>query len=258
MHIIKRHITKIIIFQLLLSCSIAHASQFEELDKPPEGAHEGQIFLSGFVSLGLPSGSMIDEEKNFVSGNTYTHSNGTIKELLITHLSYELGINFEYMPISHIGLKSKVKKLTLVQRTQFGSDYQNWNEVLYSNYSLLIGPSLHLTDRKSWDIVFTPLIGYSIGEYNATPIANELIDTYSGENRKRSVNSICYGAEINAVSYFSGGFFFSIGLEYINYNLNFDSEFNLNQNGNIFMDGQTSGNISTISITISAGYAFSH
>jgi len=233
-----------------------YASQFEELDKAPEGAHKGQMFLSGAVAIGIPFGDIITAEEDFVSDNTYTHSNGTIKELLITHLAYDYGIKFEYMPINHIGVRTRLKKQTIVQRTQFGSDYQNWNETLYTNYSFFVGPAFHLTERKRWDVAFTPLLGYAIGEYTATPIADQLINSYT--NSKKSVNSLCYGAELEFLAYFSGGFFFSIGVEYMSYTLDFGSGFNLTQNSNTFMDGKTSGSINTVSFIISAGYAFSN
>lgn len=244
----------------LLISSTLFASQFAELDKAPEGAHKGQMLLSGFVTIGSPFGDMITEEENLVSDNTYTLSNDTTKVLEISHIVFEYGINYEYIPISHVGIKSKIKKLSIIQRTVFGSDYKNWSETLYSNYSFFIGPSIHLTERKRWDVVFTPLIGYAIGKYNATPIASNLKlgDGYSGENQKQSMNSFAYGAELNFVAYFSGGFFFSIGMEYFNYPLSFSSEYDISLNDNTFMDGKTSGSISTATIAISAGYAFSN
>lgn len=247
-------------FLILLICLFVNysaiSSQFEELDKPPEGAHEGQMFLGGFVSIGIPSGTLITEEENFVKGNIYTFDESEItKELLVTHLSYDFGISFEYMPIDYIGAKTKLKRVIIVQRTIFGSNFQNWSETLYNNYSLLLGPSFHLTNRKQWDVTLTPMIGYAFAEYNATPIAADLISGYSGD-RKRTVNGITYGAELNLTIYFSGGLFISIGTDWSKYPVNFSPSYSLTQGGNSYMDGKSSGNIQSINLVISAGYAF--
>lgn len=239
------------------------ASQFEELDKPPEGAHEGQMFLGGYVSIGIPSGDIITEEKSFVTNNTFTFDESEItKELLVTHLSYDFGISFEYMPIDYIGIKTKLKRVIIVQRTVFGSNYQNWSETLYNNYSFLLGPAFHLTNRKQWDITFTPVIGFAYAKYEATPIAAKLLSSSvytNSENRKRDVNGIVYGAELNLTIYFSGGLYISIGGDLNKYPITVSPEFNLSQSsGNSYLDGKSSGNIQTMNLALSAGYAFSN
>ncbi len=246
------------IIVLLLLSGQAFASQFAELDKPPEGAHEGQMLLSGTISIGLPIGEMIDQEKSFVNGNTYMLNNGTTKELLVNHLTFSYGVSFEYMPLNHIGAKSILRSRSVVQRTQFGSTYRNWSKRLYKEYSLVLGSAFHLTERKSWDVSFTPLLGYSFGQYNATPIAATLLETYKGEKRERSTHALIYGGELSIIAYFSGGFFFSLGLEYSICGLSWDSKFNLSQNNNNFMTDKTSGSIHTATIAMYAGYAFSN
>lgn len=236
------------------------ASQFEELDKPPEGAHEGQMFIGGFVSIGIPSGDIISAENNFVKDNTYTFSDNEItKELLLTHLSYDYGLSFEYMPIDYIGIKTKLKRVIIVQRTRFGSDYQNWNETLYSNYSFLAGPVFHLTNRKQWDVTLTPVAGYAFAKFEATPVAAKLVTNYSGD-RKRDVNGLTYGAELNLIIYFSGGLYISIGADWNKYPIKFSPSYELSQSGSTisYMDGKNSGSIQTINFALSAGYAFSN
>jgi len=249
---------KMIIIILLTASAYSHAaaSKFEELDKPPEGSHKGQMFLGAAVAMGLPFGDMINEEKKFVKGDIYTFDEiGTTKELLITHLSYDYGITFEYMPVDYIGVKSKLKNIVIVQRTVFGSDYRNWNESLFESFLLTAGPSFHLTNRKMWDITLSPFLGYYTGEYSATPIADKLLDSYSG-SMKRDVSGFSYGAELNVTGYFSGGLYISIGLEWTSHKLSFSPAYNLTNDGKTYMDGKNSGTLQTGNLVLSAGYAF--
>lgn len=243
----------------LFLVSSLFASQFEELDKPPEGAHEGQMFFGGFISMGFPYGDLITEEENFLISNTYKFGVSEItKELLVTHLSYDFGLSYEYMPIDYIGIKTRLKRVIVVQRTLFGSDFQNWSETLYSNFSFLVGPSFHLTNRQQWDITLTPEIGYSLAKYKATPIAAKLVGV-SG-NRKRDVNSFTYGAELNLTIYFSGGLFISIGSDWNNYPVKFSPGLALVNNypGSSTTMNKTSGTVQTLNLAISVGYAFSN
>ena len=261
--IIIDYMKKIIVFLFIIYACLRPglmASQFEELDKPPEGAHEGQMLLGGFVSIGVPYGDIIDAEKDFLKGNTYVFEESEItKELKIAHLSYDFGVSFEYMPIDYVGIKAKLKRVLIVQRTRFGAEFQNWTETIYSNYSFLFGPSFHLTSRKSWDVTLTPVIGYAFAKYNATPIASKLVQGYSGDT-ERDVNGITYGAEVNLTMYFSGGLYISLGVDWNKYPLTFSPAYDLTQpgNGNIYMEGKNSGSIQTVNLAILAGYAFSH
>lgn len=242
-------------FWLIVSAS---SSQFEELDKPPEGAHKDQLFIGAFVSIGLPSGDLISGEKKFIEDSRYSFvESGITKELLLTHLSYDFGFSFEYMPIDHVGVKTRLKRVIIVQRTRFGSDFQNWSETLYNNYSFLIGPALHLTNRKQWDVTLTPVIGYALAKYKATPIAAELITNYSGD-RNRDVNGITYGSELNLTIYFSGGLYISLGADWNYIPIKFSPPLTLTQSGKTYMDGKNSGSIQTRNIILSAGYAFSN
>jgi len=252
----------IILIILFSQSSYAETSQFEELDKPPEGAHEGQMLLGSFVSIGIPYGDLISGEEDFVKDNTYTFDESEItKELKVTHLSYDFGLSFEYMPIDYIGLKSKLKRVIIVQRTRFGGNFQNWSETLYSNYSFLAGPSFHLTNRKQWDVTFTPVIGYAFAKYEATPIANKLVSGYSGDG-SRDVNGITYGAELNLTIYFSGGLYISLGTDWNKYPIKFSPGYSLSQEIGTeevtYLNGKNSGSIQTINLAISAGYAFSN
>ena len=254
----KNNLFIILIICFFFSIS-ATASQFEELDKPPEGAHEGQMLLGGYISIGIPTGDLITGEEDFVKGNVYNFEESEItKELLVTHLSYDFGISFEYIPIDYVGIKTKLKRVIIVQRTIFGADFQNWSETLYNNYSLLLGPSFHLTNRKQWDVTFTPVIGYAYAKYEATPIAAELVSGYSGD-RKRDVNGMTYGAELNLTIYFSGGLYISIGADWNNYSAAFSPPLSLVNPvsaGNTM--NKSSGSIQTINLALSAGYAFSN
>jgi len=243
------------------------ASQFEELDKPPEGAHEGQMFLGGFISIGFPYGDLITSEENFLQNNTYKFGDSEItKELLVTHLSYDFGLSFEYMPIDYIGIKTKLKRTIVVQRTLFGSDFENWSKTLYSNFAFLVGPAFHLTCRKQWDVTLTPVIGYTLAKYEATPIAAELIQGYKEYNgkRKRDVNGFAYGAELNLTIYFSGGLFISLGADWNNYPLKFSPALTLvnysteTGQGTGAKINKTSGTLQTINLVLSVGYAFSN
>ena len=248
----------IIIIAYLSLFSTLWASQFEELDKPPEGAHEGQMLLGGFISIGLPYGDLITDEECFVKDNAYTYrDSGITKELLLTHLSYDFGLSFEYMPIDYVGIKTKIKRVIIVQRTLFGSTFQNWNKTYYSNFAFLLGPAFHLTNRKQWDVTLTPVVGYTLAKYEATPIAAELIDDYKGD-RKRDVNGLTYGAELNLTVYFSGGLFISIGTDWNKYPLKFDPAIALTQPVNDNVMNKTSGNVQTVNLALSVGYTFSN
>jgi len=241
---------------LILGLTPLSASLFEELDKAPEGAHKGQMFLGATIGMGIPMGDMISHEEKFVKGDIYTFPDiGTTKELLVTHLSYDYGINFEYMPIDYVGAKTKLKRVIVVQRTLFGSNYKNWNEPIFESFLLTAGPSFHLTNRKMWDITLSPLLGYFTGKYTATPIASELIDGYSG-SRKRDVSGVVYGIDLSFVAYFSGGLYISAGIEWTTYPMSFSPGFNLTIEDKTYMDGKNSGSLQTGNLVFSAGYAF--
>jgi hypothetical protein len=222
------------------------------------------MLLGGFFAIGLPYGDATKAEEDFVKKNTYTFEESQItKELLVDHLSYDFGIFFEYIPMDHLGVKTKIRRTVVVQRTAFGSDYQNWNENLYQNFSFILGPSLHLTARKQWDNVLTPELGYALAKYTATPVAAKLIDSYTNDGkRKRDVNGMFYGAELSLAIYFSGGFYLSLGGEWTSYSFKFSPGYELTQTVGTktseYLDGSNSTSMQTINFIISAGYAFSN
>ena len=256
----------IIILLTVFSTTSIMASEFEELDKPPEGAHEGQMLLGGFVSAGLPFGDLITAEDDFLIGNWYILSSETMKELIVNHLAFDFGISFEYMPIDHVGVKSKLRYTSVVQRTAFGSENENWNQGLFSCYSILLGPSFHLTVRKQWDVIFTPELGYGFGQYEATPIASQLVGNYNNGGAK-DISCLIFGSELTLTIYFSGGVYMSLGTEYTYYPISFspsysltqplDNATNANGNGRTYSAG-TGGSLQTVNLTISVGYAFSN
>lgn len=249
----------IIIILILFTNRVIYSSQFDELDKPPEGAHKGQMFLGALASFGKPYGSIINAEHDFLDGSSYTFSDsGITKQLLVDHLAFALGIGFEYMPLEFMGAKVKFKRSYIIQRTIFGAQYENWNDTIYSDFSFFLGPAFHLTNRKRWDVTLTPVLGYAIARYNATPIAAVLIENYSG-SRKRSADGMALGAELNFSGYFTGGLFITIGFDWTMNMIKLDKPYNLSQpNGNAFFAGKTSSSIHSLAFILSAGYAFSN
>jgi len=256
------------IFITLLMASLAWASKFDELDKPPEGAHKGQMLLGAFFAMGGVFGEIIEAENDFVKGSTNEFkSNEIIKKLWIDHLGFSIGVCFEYMYIDHMGVKAKLKKTIVMQRTLFGSQYKNWNEFLYDDYTICVGPTFHATNRKQWDFTFTPVIGVSFGKLNATPIADKLVKSdnaatpynYKGPGEKDVINFTC-GGEFNFTVYFSGGLFLSIGFDYTMNLIQLDRAYELTnpETGNEYFKGQDSSYLHSLSFILSAGYAFSN
>jgi hypothetical protein len=214
------------------------------------------MLIGCFGSIGFPFGTLIKEENNFVKGDAYTFTESeTVKEFLITHLAYDFGFFFEYMPIDYVGIKSSMKRAYIVQRTLFGSNFNNWADSLYNCYSFLIGPSAHFTNRKKWDVSLTPMIGYSIAKYKPTPIAQQIIERYSGEN-KRSVNGLVYGVELNYAMYFSGGLYISLGFDWNKYPISLSPGVKLENPTTFKAFEKTSGDIQSINFVFSVGYAF--
>ena len=256
-------IIQFILIVALISPAALFASKFEELDKPPEGAHKGQMFLGAYVSMGYPFGDIFNSEQDFVDNTIYEFTeSGIYKELWISHLAFTFGLSFEYMPMDYIGVKSKLRRMVVVQRTMFGSEFRNWSEAIYEEYSLLLGPSFHLTNRKQWDVTFTPVVGYALATFHPTPVVAELKDDdYSGLESK-TVNNITTGAELNFTAYFSGGLFISLGFDWIMTFMNFGSAYDVNYTDensvvHTYSTGSSS-NFHSLSFIISAGYAFSN
>lgn len=257
-------IKHIIISNLILFILLHHtiyASTFDELDKPPEGAHKGQMLLGAYLYFGIPYGSAIDAEDEFLEGSTYEFDNGVEKAIQVSHLSFGIGLTYEYMPLDFLGINSRIQKSYIVQRTNFGQSYENWRGYLYSNFAFYIGPSLHASNRKGWDFTLIPLLGYAFSKYNATPIAEKTLDPshdYSGKSK--SFHGYTYGAELNCLIYFSGGLYISIGFQWIRNPLDFGNPFNLTNpdTGAGYFDRKSSGNIDSFNLIIISGYAFSN
>ena len=243
----------------LLPC--AASTNFEELDKPPDGAYKGQLIVGGFFSLGVPTGSMIDAENNFIKGSTYTFTkNETTKEVWISHLSYMIGAFCEYMPIDYVGLHAKLYYSAIVQRTNFGSDYENTRKTLYQDVSFLFGPTIHATNRRPWDLSFTPLVGVSYGTYHAAPIAAKMITGFSPSSRSGSADPLAYGADLTASVYFSGGLYLALTGEWVRNTISLKAPVDQTnpQTGASYMNGGTKGTIDSWRFIISSGYAFSN
>lgn len=258
---------------LLFSPLFALAVHFEELDKPPEGAHRGQMMLGAFASIGAPIGRIIGAENSFVRYSTYTFmDNFVTKRFLLQHLSFSYGLFYEYMPVDHLGIKVKMRRYNIIQRTQFGAEYQNWTKLLYSDYSFFLGPSIHVTSRKQWDFALTPLVGYALGDYRATPIAERLVYNftevtldhvvfwYAARRNKRAYNFVV-GGEASLLIYFSGGFMMSFGFDWTMNMLTFKGPFYL-MNPQMphlwFFPNKNSSYLHSFCFMLSAGYAFSN
>jgi len=251
------------IILFLVSLPVKGAN-FEELDKPPEGAHAGQMFLGAFFAMGAPVGPIFEEEESFVKDVDYEISTDIYKKLWISHLSFNFGVSYEYMPIDHLGVKGKLKYNMTIQRTLFGSDYQNWTNTVYQDLSFLVGAAGHLTNRKQWDVVLTPVLGYSIAWFKPTPIAAHLLtgaptnyDYTDGGTRR--ADSFILGSELNFTTYFSGGLYLSIGFDWTINFVKFSSPFNLTiDTVNYYYENERKAFFHTVSLIVSAGYAFSN
>ncbi len=242
---------------ILVSAMAGHSSKFEELDKPPEGARKGQMLLGGYFSMGYPQGKVLDAENDFVKDYSYEISDDIYKLLWVSHLSFSYGASYEYMPIDYLGVKARLGRMFLVQRTRFGSEYENWREILYDEYSILVGPSLHATTRKRWDFTLTPFIGYVMADYTPTPIAKKLIADYDA-GQPKDVSTYAAGAELNFTGYFSGGLYITFGFDWQVRFLDFGGGFTLEREGLAFFPGGRDSRIYSYSFIFSAGYAFSH
>ena len=168
------------------------------------------------------------------------------------------------MPIDHLGVKGKFKYAMTIQRTLFGPDFQNWTETVYRDVSFMVGASGHLTNRKQWDLTLTPVIGYSIAWFRPTPIAAKLLTpapynyNYSNGGTRRA-DSFLLGSEINFTAYFSGGLYISIGFDWTMNFMKFSSPISLTYGaGNNYFENETTAFFHTLSLIISAGYAFSN
>ncbi len=262
----------LVIMAFVTAALSAQAAHFEELDKPPEGAHKGQMMLGACTTIGVPYGTIINAENNYIRNSTYTFLNNLItKKIMLQHLFFSYGIFYEYMPVDHMGIKVKVRRSSVVQRSQFGSEYQNWTRMLYSDFSFFLGPVIHFTSRRAWDISLTPVVGYALGRYTATPIAAQLIYSltiptdfqyfyYYTARRKKQTDNIVVGAELAISMFFTGGFFLSFGCDWNMNMLKFNSKFYICniQNYSWFFQNRNASNMHSVSFMLSAGYAFSN
>jgi hypothetical protein len=242
---------------VLVSGPLAADTIFEDLDKPPDGAYGGQFFLGAVAGMGIARGSIIDAEDNFVRNTTYTFEDAEITKLVeLQHFSFALGIAAEYMPIDHVGVKSRFVRRWIAQRTLFGPDYPNEQEYILTTFDLTLGPNIHLTTRRAWDVTLHPFAGYSLGTFHPAAVADKLSDGVTG-SKDYSNNTFIYGAELAGVLYFSGGLFISFGMEWTRYPIEFSGTVSRttpdtrNYNG-----GSRSGEIDAITVSFSAGYAF--
>ena len=226
------------------------------------------MFLRFCVSLGAPVGDVITAEEDFVKNSTYTFDETDItKELLISHMYISYGTSFEYMFIDHLGAQFRFKRNYIMQRTSFGAEYQNWSNPMYTDFSLYLGPTFHLTTRKMWDVTLGLYAGYSFGTFEPTPVAGEILSEYDYVSHtvddyksggKQSVNGFSAAAELSVSFYFSGGLFISIGFDWTMNMLDFGEKFNLQnpQTEVYYFQDSTSSMVHSMGLMVSAGYAF--
>lgn len=232
------------------------AVDFEELDKPPEGAHEGQQFVGGMIFIGGAFSPLVDSEVAFLDGSTYTFDeNGVTKEVLLSHLSFGFGLFYEYMPFDSFGARARINRNVLIQRTRFGGEFKNWSETLYSDWSLLVGPTYHLTTRKQWDVVVIPMIGYSFSTTQVTPVAPNLLSGYSAPSEE-SGGGLAVALELNYTAYFSGGMLISLGAEWMMNMTGISAPASTNPLTGVTYNLAGSPSIHHLRFVISAGYAF--
>lgn len=233
------------------------AIDFDELDLPPAGAHGGQMLLGFFVTAGFAGGPVIAAENDFVHNSTHTFENETTKLVELAHLPLSFGVQYEYMPIDYIGLRGKLRRTWVIQRSTFGSEYENERGILYSDYSLLAAIAVHATNRKQWDFSLAPILGYSLYRYNAVPVASSILENVSAESRTGS--GFVYGVELNAIIYFSGGLFISLGYEWMRNPAKYSDALNLTNPQTSAVYADTSGGyIDTNSVILTVGYAFTN
>ncbi|MBN1498993.1 MAG: hypothetical protein JW982_02470 [Spirochaetes bacterium] len=243
------------LFLLSVLPLLIFATKFDELDKAPEGAYKGQIFFGGSLGLGYPFGNAIVSENDFISGTTYTFTENEItKEVDLVHLSFFSSLYAEYMPADHVGIKIFLDYLSIYQRTTFGSELENKNEVLYYHFGAFLGPDFHLTVRKPWDISFCPFIGYALGKYEAAVVAKELFPGFT-DNTVETSNGLVIGSELCANFFFNGGVYFSVGFNWI-YSFISASENLTRTTPSPPAVYDTPDSVNTINLIISFGYAY--
>ncbi len=261
MSVFKKIITRSTAFFLFLAIytSAVAASKFADLDKEPIGAHKGQMLLGAFFSMGGIIGDTITAENKFIDNTVYTFtSSGTSKLVWLSDIAFSAGFIFEYMPIDHLGIKTKLKGTLNIQRTLFGPNYQNWSQIAYRDISIYAGLSAHVTNRKSWDITFTPYFGYSFGGLTPATVAYALNKTsYSTEVY---AGGFSMGGEANFTAYFAGGLFVSVGFDWTMNVMSLAAplSFTNSQTGIAYAPDIKDFINHSLSFILSAGYAFSN
>ena len=243
----------------ILVMGVSVASQFDELDKAPEGAHRGQMVMSVYTGMGTVIGTMKESEDSFLTGSTYTFTESDVtKMLMVNYLIFKFGLSFEYMPMDHIGIKILINNTKLAQRTIFGSQYQNWSKNLHNEYTGLLGASYHLTSRKPWDLSSTLYAGYSMGTFSPSPIAGELMTTLTADSSK-STSGAVVGLDLSFTAYFSGGAIMSLSTGWFYHIISLDSP--VSQINPVTTDSYSNTvaqPFHDISVNLSIGYAFSN
>jgi hypothetical protein len=253
--------TQLVIIFLLMP-GIIFASKLDDLDKAPEGAHRNQMLLGAFLNIGSTLGDLINSVSEFIADNVIEMSqSGIFKKFMVSHITFAAGISFEWMPIDHMGLKFKARYSSVLQRTLFGTENENWSATLFQDISFNLGVVGHLTNRKMWDVSLAPLFGYSLAWFTPTVVASipeisNNIDGYSNNVSTMMIHNFIMGAELAFTLFFKGGFYFSIGFEWIMNFLFFESTPDVSQTSGTYFSGKTQSFNHALTCYISVGYAF--
>lgn len=249
----------ILILTLFLNINLPAISSLENIDKDPLGAYRGQILIGALFSIGIPFGSAIDSEEEFIDKTTYTFEEQQItKTVVINHLNYSAYVFGEYIFYDHIGVRLNIGHNNVLQRTNFGKNYKNYSSSLYNDISVLAGPSFHLTVRKRWDVIFIPQLGYSFASYTPAPSANNLFDSFE-QNTTFTDSSIVWGSQLEGVYYFTNGFFLSTGLAFTYQTLTLKPFDRIQPSpSKEFNNNSSEVNLSLLKFYVSVGYAIYH
>jgi len=232
-------------------------AKFEDLDKNPKGIYAGQILVNGTISLGFVNGSLIDAENNFVENGTYLFKEiNVIKEVDLSHINLSASINSEYIIIDYLGIKGTLSKDVVIQKTSFGTDYANSKGNLLEDYSFVMGPCGHITNRKPYDLALYPFIGLSLIDYYPAPVADKLFTGVKPD--KISLNSLTYGAAVEGSVFVSNGLFLSLSAKYRYTAVDGIKKLERVQGEKTikYNNGKSEGSINIFSIDLSCGYAF--
>jgi hypothetical protein len=252
-----KHILFIIV--VLFSFNIFALSRLEDIDKSPIGTYKGQFLFGAHLGFGVPFGQGISSETDFADGTTYTFEEQDItKTIELSHVSTSFSLYTEYVYLNNFGARISYNFNRTVQRTNFGKDYNNLNNTILQEHTLLIAPTYHLTSRESFNLIFVPSIGASFYSYTPTPSLNVLLDDFVQTNTFTGT-AFTWSLEILAYYFFENGTFIDGGFSINHVTASFDSFFRTKDSAEFdFANGASESSIYTFQVKVGAGYALYH